>query len=357
MLNSNKKWIIIFLFTFCLSLLACAIVIITIDPFFHYHKPINKLYYSINNQRSQNNGIIKHFEYDAIITGSSMTENFKSSECDSIFDVTSIKVPFFGGTYKEINDNLQVAFSYNDGINMVVRGLDMSMFIQNKDEMRLDMGDYPTYLYDKNPFNDVKYIFNKKILLSICVPMCISYKNGQEGGFTDFDHYSNWMEGSTFGKEAVLKNTSLFVEPKENIILTQEEKQTIYENISQNVISLAEAHPETLFYYFITPYSIAWWGEIYGNGELSKQIEAEEYVIGLILPYDNIRLFSFNNEYEVITNLDNYKDKMHYGEWINSMILKYMKEGKDMLTKDNYELYIQKEYNYFKMFDYNSLIE
>lgn len=66
-----------------------------IDPFFHYHKPYtNGYYYTLNNQRSQNNGICKHFDYNALITGTSMTENFMTSEMDAIFGTNSVKVPF-----------------------------------------------------------------------------------------------------------------------------------------------------------------------------------------------------------------------------------------------------------------------
>ena len=66
-----------------------------IDPFFHFHKPYTDVYYyNLNNQRSQNDGICKHFDYDALITGTSLTENFKTSEFDKIFGVNSVKVPY-----------------------------------------------------------------------------------------------------------------------------------------------------------------------------------------------------------------------------------------------------------------------
>ena len=57
---------------------------IDIDPFFHYHKPkTNEYFYILNNQRSQNDGIIKRFDYTGLITGTSMTENIKASEAEA----------------------------------------------------------------------------------------------------------------------------------------------------------------------------------------------------------------------------------------------------------------------------------
>lgn len=75
----------------------------------------------------------------------------------------------------------------------------------------------------------------------------------------------------------------------------------------------------------------------------------------MILGYDNIHLFSFNNFTEITTDLNNYKDVTHYGEWINSAILQYMKDGKGELTEYNYKKYIEEEYDFYSTFNYNSL--
>ena len=70
-----------------------------IDPFFHYHKPdTEKYFYELNNQRSQNDGVMKRFDYDALITGSSMSAYFRTSELDELFGTDSIKVTFNGRT-------------------------------------------------------------------------------------------------------------------------------------------------------------------------------------------------------------------------------------------------------------------
>ena len=161
----SKNWIIGWGVVVSIFLSIICILVIKIDPYFHYHKPdLNKYYYSLDNQRSQNNGVIKNFDYDALITGSSMTENFKTSEMDHIFAVKSIKVPFSGGTYKEINDNLVFALENNLKLKTIVRSLDYSKIFDDKDLMRTDLGEYPTYLYDSNPVNDVRYLFNKDVV-------------------------------------------------------------------------------------------------------------------------------------------------------------------------------------------------
>ena len=117
-----------FLFISCMAL-----VIIIIDPYFHYHAPISGLVYKFLEERYQNNGIVRHFEYDAIITGTSMTQNFKTSEMDKLFGTNAIKVTYSGGEYKEINDNLVVALRSNQNIKLVLRGVDYNNLLHDKD--------------------------------------------------------------------------------------------------------------------------------------------------------------------------------------------------------------------------------
>lgn len=153
-MKSNAKiWITGYLILVLSALALAGIWVIRVDPFFHYHQPNTKgYYYRLNNQRSQNNGILKHFDYNAVITGTSMTENFKTSEMDKLFGTNSVKVPYSGGSYKEINDSLKHALSNNPALKTILRGLDMSRFLDDKDDMRYDLGEYPVYLYDNNPF-------------------------------------------------------------------------------------------------------------------------------------------------------------------------------------------------------------
>ena len=63
----NFKDIIMILVLFILGVV---ITVVLIDPFFHYHKPLKKISYFIDNnqQRYMNDGIVKNFEYDSIIT-------------------------------------------------------------------------------------------------------------------------------------------------------------------------------------------------------------------------------------------------------------------------------------------------
>ncbi|MCQ2519288.1 MAG: hypothetical protein MJ107_02025 [Lachnospiraceae bacterium] len=352
-----KYWAIGWLTIVVLGLGFLGIWVYKVDPFMHYHKPdTTKYFYTLDNQRSQNDGITKHFEYNAMITGTSMTENFKTSDMDVIFDCKSIKVPYSGGTYKETNENLIVAVENNPNLEIVVRGLDMWMFFDSKDRMRTDLGDFPTFLYDSKPLNDVLYIWNRDIIWSRVYP--IAEARSQDGfapGITSFDEYSSWQYENSFGMREVCQNGIEDIAKGKPIHLSEAEKKTIEGNVSQNVIQIAKENPNITFYYFFTPYSAIWWKNLVVKGDIYKQIEAEEYIIEMILQCDNIRLFSFNNRLDITGNINNYKDTIHYGQWINSLILRWMHDGKYELTEDNYAEYLETELNNYLNFEYSKL--
>ena len=103
-----KIWLISWLIIVVSALSVLGFWVYKIDPFFHYHKPdLEGYFYPLNNERSQNDGISKYFDYDALISGTSMTQNFRTTEADKIFGCNSIKVAYSGGSYKEINDNIE----------------------------------------------------------------------------------------------------------------------------------------------------------------------------------------------------------------------------------------------------------
>jgi len=330
---------------------------IDIDPFFHYHKPkTNEYFYILNNQRSQNDGIIKRFDYTGLITGTSMTENFKASEAEALWGGTFIKVPFSGGSNKEINDNIEMALRYNPNLSIVIRGLDFAMFMDEKDIMRTDLGNYPTYLYDGDILNDVQYVFNRDVFFSRVYPMIKAKDDpGFAAGITSFDQYSNWMSKYQFGKNTLFPEGITTEEVWEPIHITEEDAARTRQNIEQNVVALACKYPNVDFYYFISPYSAKWWKESLENGTIYRQMEAAEIAAEEILRCPNIHLFSINNRFDLTTDLNNYKDSAHYGEWINSLMLCYMHDGRYLLTSENYKEHFDEILQFYTTFDYTQM--
>lgn len=350
-MNKYKIWAVAWL-VFVVSLM----VIIggltgAIDPFFHYHAPLEQLEYPINNQRYQNHGIVRHFDYDALITGTSMTENFRTSELDALFGVNSIKVSFSGATFPELNDNLRTALEANPNVKMVLYAMDSWFLHAARGEMRTD-AEFPTYLYDDNVFNDVKYLLNKDILFSDTLEVLMFTRRGEQT--TSFDEYSSWR-WFTFSWEETLKNYPRPEITQEQKQLTQEEIDLITYNMVEQTVALAREYPDVTFYYFFPPYSALYWDEVSRNGKLDYTMDSLKLATGLLLQAENIRLYSFLDDYEVVTDLNNYRDTVHHRSEVNSRVLEKISADAHRLTEENYEAYWESLRAYYQAFDFASL--
>lgn len=326
-----------------------------IDPLFHFHEPSTHFSYGIYDERYQNDGILRNFTYDAMITGTSMTENFKTSECNALFNVNAVKTPFSGGRYKEIDKNIKQAISYNPNLKLVIRAIDYNYLFTGKDDSAHDESSYPSYLSNDNIFDDVNYVFNKTIFFENVMPVLKTYAPNK-GNVVSFDEAYNWNEGFSFGKEAVFESFER-VEAKDEGEITQEMIQNFQANIDQNLVATVKANPDIQFYYFLTPYSILYWDGIQRTNSIQKHMQAERMVIEALIPFENMHLFSFSDVFELTTDLDNYKDYTHYGEKINSWMLDHMVKGKYRLTSENYEEYLHKVEYFYSHYPYDNLFQ
>lgn len=343
---NGRKWFYGTILYLTVFLVAFALIAVVADPYFHFHAPIKGSSYRLYEERYINDGITRHFEYDAIITGTSMTQNFKTSEFDELFGVSSIKLPFSGGGYNEISQSLQRAFKYNTNIKKVLWGLDGDLTIRQYDYARYD--EYPTYLYDDLILNDVNYVLNKSIFYHGTLNNILMTINGEMP--TTFDEYSAWSRET--GYDAVKAGHEDRGTIAKDRGLSEEERKLVEDNIKINICPVIEQNPDTTFYIFFTPYSILLWDYWDRAGKVSAQIEAESLAAELILQYPNVELYCFYENMDLIPDFDNYMDEMHYCAEINSSILQWIAEGAYRLTLENYKAHADKEKEIYLNYEY-----
>lgn len=347
---NSKKWCVCALSLWLVLLLCSASITGIIDPFFHYHAPLAELEYPLNNQRYQNDGITRNFSYDALITGTSMAENFKTSEFDALFGCESVKVCYSGGTYEEITSNLQKSLQRNPGIRYVLYALDEWFLFANR-ELILADGEYPTYLYDEDPLNDVKYLLNKEILFSNALEVLDYTHRGNKT--TTFDDYSSWEAPG--GREVLLSGYQRPEKAPSPTVLTRDLADTLRANLETNLLSLAQAYPDTQFLLFFPPYSILNWDAHNQEGTLEFYIEAMTLASEILTQADNIQLYSFYTDFDTCTDFDCYRDIVHYHHSINSLLLQRMRKQEYRLTRENYMAHWEEVREFYSNFDYESL--
>lgn len=347
-----QKWLKNFILITGVILLVIVAAMVILDPYFHYHGPLQGLSYRLYEERYTNDGIGRHFDYDGIITGTSMTQNFKASEAEELFGGRFIKMSFSGAGYKELSDNLEAALSEHPETKRVIWAVDYNGMLRKADYKAYS--EYPEYLYDSNPFNDVSYIFNKSIWVhGLLKNLTMTFKNEPT---TSFDEYSSWSFHEPLTLTEFIKYRAEHVASSDSG-LTEEERDMVYENIKENILRVAEEFPNTEFDIYYPPFSILYFDLTACDGKLTAQLEAEEIVTRALLTQPNIKLYSYFTELDYITDLSQYKDKEHHSPAYNSQILKWISEDYGRITKDNVDAYEEFLRNTYLNYDYDSIYE
>ena len=346
-----KRWFFRTLLCTLLALAVTAGAVAVVDPYFHYHAPLDGLSYRLYSERYQNDGILRHFSYDAIITGTSMTQNFLCSQFDSLWDANSVKLTLAGARFKETDQQLRRSIAINPDLRYVIRGLDARMLLDDPD---LDAYEgCPEYLYDNDPLNDVSYLLNKNVLFEDVVGTLAYTVDGSET--TSFDDYVSWRDyGYSRGRDAVLPGTAPKQEGEE-AHLTDAQRSLLRANMEQNVIETVRKNPDITFYYFIPPYSICYWQDQWAENRVFLHVEAQQAAIEAMLPYDNLQIFSFDDVFSLTTDLDMYINSLHYVGEINDWIMQCIHDGEHRITQDNYLRYIEEIRTFYANYDYDSL--
>ena len=135
-------------------------------------------------------------------------------------------------------------------------------------------------------------------------------------------------------------------------IFDEEDRTREANNLTQNIIRVIEAHPNVKFRLIIPPSSIARWCEYYELGEVQYRIDSLEYALFILVQYENVEVYGFDDAFEITMDLNNYSDTIHYEKRVNEYILNSISEDKSVINRERITTFIDcirknyAEYNY-----------
>lgn len=282
------------------------------DPFYHFHGPLPGMKAVVTQSEYQCIGTIRNFEYDSVLLGSSTAENYNNRWFDEAFGCTTVKAIKSSGTTADLKFYLDEAFAAHD-IKNIFYSLDL-FALDGDPEINFVNDSMPLYLYDKNPFNDVKYLFNKDVIFKD-IPYLLAMN--LSGGYDEGTSY-NWWQYKTFSEEETRKHydRSETVEPMQDASCWKE-------RVDANILILEEyvnGHPGTAFYFLLPPYSQLWWDSVYRSGQLEEYLYARQAAMETLAVYENVRVLDFQVDERIIMELDNYMDPVHFSADINHLM-------------------------------------
>lgn len=344
-----EKWLISLTIVLAVALGGFAGMMYMFDPLLQYGKESAPLTYYAYSEMYSNPGIAQHYEYDAVLVGTSMIENTDVDEFDRLMHTKAVRLPYSGGTALNMKTILDLCFSSGNDIRAIYWELDEFQLFSNPDETRYPL---PEYLYRDDVKEDLSYLLNLDIFYHYAVNDIIGTLRGK---VQSAERRGETLYGE-FSKQAVLHSFSRAAgsgKPRDAAAVMAK----VEANLSQNIRPLIEGHPETQFVFYFVPFSILYWDNEVRQGNFDSTMDAVEYAIGQLLRYENVKIYFFHQEEEIITNLDNYKDYSHYGKWINSYLTTAMAADKNRMTQDDYRQTLAAMRQYILSYDFDAIFD
>ncbi len=352
-----KRALAVFLAAVSGILFLVAALVVYVDPFFHYHKPLEGFPYLVDNQLSQNPGMAAHMEYDSVILGSSMTVNFQTTWFRELMGLDAVKLSYSSAYPKDQSNIMEIIFASHNNrgdkkIKKVFLGVDVVTYTGGVEETKYPL---PEYLYDDNYLNDINYVLNKDVVLNyILRPLA-------DPDPTDLSNvYASWWTEEYYSEEWVLHNYS----PPAAVAKEarpEDYLEAVERNLAVNICPYIEENPETGFVVFFPPYSILFWNDVLTENRLAATLEEYRYIADRLNAYDNVEVYFFPDREEIICNLDHYADYTHYHPRYNRFMAECF-ANKDCLVAKNGQKgkgidgYLQHMREIAENFDYEGLL-
>ena len=320
---------------------------IAIDPLFQYHQPWFGLKPVVTNERYQNAGIAKTFDYENVIIGNSLAENFYVSDVDKLFGGKTVKLTAAGSHTKDWTYTLDILKDRKP--NKVLINLDPYIMNTDPEELKHEL---PTFLYDYNYLNDVNYFINFSILNMYTFDMI---KKNHTNRVPDYNKVFCWDDDIKTGKTEALKH---YQRPQKGteIIDAGELKSTAVANM-KNLTEYYQSMPGTQFVFYCSPFSILFWDKTNQNSGIDAWRETYLDVIRGLMQYNNVSVYFWDDQemLDTICNLNYYTDEAHYSSEVCRMICDRISEKRGLMQQSNYHSTVNHFFDFLKSYDYDKL--
>ncbi|MEI3100640.1 MAG: hypothetical protein V8T45_02065 [Oscillospiraceae bacterium] len=322
---TSAQWLRRFLALALAVLAVLAVLVYIIDPYYNYRAYDHK--YKLDKIFSVP-GVVKNYDYDAIVIGSSMTQNFDMDSFRQELGQNPIKATLGGITGKEISALFKLAQDSGHAQTYYIC-IDNSVLSADSQEQR-----FPDYLMDFSLLNDYKYFWGYEAWMRF-IPLNLGLLAADSLGIElpqrfsearSIDLMGDWAYRYEFSADRVL---SIYSESDNGAAINVD-----MAGISENALDNCEVFVDSLdlsrgdIVFFFPPYSSLLWYKMEKEGSLESTMELKRHFMELVDGYDNVKVYDFQGA-EFTSNLDNYMDLSHYSPEINDFMVSCFASGDD----------------------------
>ena len=332
----SKKWIAMFFYLTFMVLLIISFIAYLIDPFFQYR--VKDHTYFLTSQYV-NAGLIKNYNYDALIVGSCMIGNFDMERFRQELNLHPLKAEGGGMGPSAIAAYLNYAARIQKANHYFVN-IDLSTYQADGG------GVINEYLMKDDLLARCKYFLGFETWFRyIPVDCALTLYKGLRGDFpsgkfeqrTSIDCNGSWNLDERFGEDIVIYNRAANL-----YAVSAVETEGLYDILIQNIdlfISQIDFHSGA-FTFIFPPYSALYWCDAQDQGYCNTFLSAKAYFIQELLERD-CAIYDFQAA-DWTMDLNNYKDSTHYSPEINGLMTDCFSSGDYLVTQENYSEFQEK---------------
>lgn len=324
----SKRWLLSFLGIFLVFVMLVGIIAFWVDPYYQFRYNDNA--YFNNTAKFPGPGLVKNFDYDTLILGSSMTQNFDMELFRLEMGAEPLHIGIGGLGIDELLAYIELSEDVGKCENYYIC-IDQYMLTEAV-EFRT-----PEYLFYDDAVSKLRYLFSYEAWFRY-IPLDLALTSLDVVGVAlpqklkqsaDIDYLANWENDFPVGQDVVIQNYL-----RDDYGVSSVEVEGLYERMVEWTDKLFENLPgeKSRYHFFFPPYSVLFWCDASKDGYFEIYQDAKQYFLQKAQSY-GVEVYDFQSA-ECVFNLDNYKDITHFRPEINDWMVLCFCTGDYLLTEE-----------------------
>lgn len=309
------------------SLLAIIFVVFSnfiVDPFTYYHRPWIPINIS-SNHRYSNPGLAKHLEYNLALIGTSHVVEIESSKLSDVFGEPAVNLATTGSLIKGQSQLAEFVLQQGKAHTLL---WEMNYPSFEFGEIYSQSGEeFPLYFYKPSIETHFRYLMSMDTLMH-------SLRAMRNPGRVTLDN-RNRPPAHQFSEARVMANWDFQLQRWDSNtrrlwsmhMSSVESPETL---IERHVIPLLEQNPEVNFGLFFPPVSVMMFLQFAsrGDNDFLVWLRFRDALADLTQGFPNVRLYDFQSDWNLVSDLDLYRDIEHYnGAVLENMFVQMKLNG------------------------------
>jgi hypothetical protein len=282
-------------------------------------------------------GIAKHYDYEAMILGTSVSRNFDLERLRKTAGLQPMNFAMEGASAREQSLLLGVALR-TGRVKRVIWDINIEYLRGRPDWVSDFDGSFPSYLYDTNPWNEVpNYLLNldttqdsiRILLRRLGLP---TYRD------RDVSELSSSKKQRAHGFERVRAAFDRARTQRSALVTARPEfaPGLLRASFEANYLASIKAHPEVQFDLHFPPFSYAYHALIrtVAPEVFEDEFRFKEFVLQQCAGLSNVRVFDFQGIPEIVLDLDRYADTVHFDRPTHDSMLDAFASGQHLATPE-----------------------